>query len=82
MAENISKRFNAHVKDFPDEAVNFRKIFEYELFGIALKQVSPYIFFLSRKLLHIEILFPKLASQREHKHNKRDCQIIIWDDHI
>ncbi|GMN72080.1 hypothetical protein TIFTF001_051932, partial [Ficus carica] len=38
MAENISKRFNAHVKDFPDEAVNFRKIFEYELFGIALKQ--------------------------------------------
>lgn len=43
MGENISKRFGDHVEDFPDEAVNFREIFESELFGIALKQVS-YIF--------------------------------------
>ncbi|XP_062076618.1 ent-kaurene oxidase-like [Humulus lupulus] len=38
MAENISKRFHAHVEDFPGEAVNFREIFESELFGIALKE--------------------------------------------
>ncbi|KAM6581697.1 hypothetical protein CsatA_005471 [Cannabis sativa] len=38
MAENVSRKFHAHVKDFPDEAVNFREIFEPELFGIALKE--------------------------------------------
>ncbi|PON70120.1 Cytochrome P450 [Parasponia andersonii] len=38
LAENVSKLFHAHVTDFPDEAVNFRAIFESELFGIALKE--------------------------------------------
>ncbi|XP_062098891.1 ent-kaurene oxidase, chloroplastic-like [Humulus lupulus] len=38
LGENISRRFHAHVEDFPDEAVNFREIFESELFGIALKE--------------------------------------------
>lgn len=43
MRENVVNRFHAHVKDSPDEAVNFRKIFESELFGISLKQVSFFI---------------------------------------
>lgn len=40
MRENISNRLHAHVKDSPGQAVNFRRIFESELFGISLKQVS------------------------------------------
>lgn len=40
MMENISARLHAYVKQFPDMAVNFRKIFESELFGLAMKQVS------------------------------------------
>lgn len=43
MRENVVNRFHAHVKDSPHEAVNFRKIFESELFGISLKQVSFFI---------------------------------------
>ncbi|XP_015884757.3 ent-kaurene oxidase, chloroplastic [Ziziphus jujuba] len=38
MRENISNRLHAHVKDSPGQAVNFRRIFESELFGISLKQ--------------------------------------------
>ncbi|KAF3446236.1 hypothetical protein FNV43_RR11415 [Rhamnella rubrinervis] len=38
MRENVVNRFHAHVKDSSHEAVNFRKIFESELFGISLKQ--------------------------------------------
>ncbi|PON70113.1 Cytochrome P450 [Parasponia andersonii] len=38
LGENISKRLGAHVKDFPDEAVSFREIFQSELFGTALKE--------------------------------------------
>ncbi|RDX67266.1 Ent-kaurene oxidase, chloroplastic, partial [Mucuna pruriens] len=38
MMENILKQFNEHVKTFSDLAVNFRKIFISELFGLALKQ--------------------------------------------
>jgi ent-kaurene oxidase len=38
MRENVFNRLHAHVKDSPREAVNFRKIFESELFGLALKQ--------------------------------------------
>ncbi|KAK9271082.1 hypothetical protein L1049_026671 [Liquidambar formosana] len=38
MRENISNRLHAYVKSCPLQAVNFRKIFESELFGLALKQ--------------------------------------------
>ncbi|BFG17893.1 hypothetical protein CerSpe_041670 [Prunus speciosa] len=38
MRENVASRLHAHVKNAPQEAINFRKIFEYELFGISLKQ--------------------------------------------
>lgn len=41
MVENISNQLHALVKDDPQ--VNFRKIFESELFGLAMKQVSLYI---------------------------------------
>lgn len=45
MGENILTWFHAHVKDFPDKAVNFREIFESELFRIALKQVISFFIF-------------------------------------
>ncbi|XP_038898390.1 ent-kaurene oxidase [Benincasa hispida] len=38
MIENISRELFAHVKEFPSESVNFRKIFESELFRLALKE--------------------------------------------
>nr|QUN00512.1 cytochrome P450 701A58 [Tripterygium wilfordii] len=38
MMENISSKLHAHVKNFPLQDVNFREIFETELFGIALKE--------------------------------------------
>ncbi|KAL5558171.1 hypothetical protein UlMin_034382 [Ulmus minor] len=38
MRENISNKLHAHVEKFPDEALNFREVFEHELFGISLKQ--------------------------------------------
>lgn len=40
MMENLSSQFHAHIKNNPLEAVNFRKIFEFELFGISMKEVS------------------------------------------
>lgn len=40
MIENISSELFTHVKDSPLESVNFRKIFEAELFRLALKEVS------------------------------------------
>ncbi|KAL8522948.1 hypothetical protein ACS0TY_013049 [Phlomoides rotata] len=38
MINNICEQFHAHVKMHPSEAVNFRKIFQSELFGLSLKQ--------------------------------------------
>lgn len=39
MLENVVDCLYAHMKSSPLEAVNFREIFESELFGLALKQV-------------------------------------------
>ncbi|KAF2324429.1 hypothetical protein GH714_013965 [Hevea brasiliensis] len=38
LLENISNELHAHVQTSPEEAVNFREIFESQLFGIALKE--------------------------------------------
>lgn len=38
MLENVVDHFNTHVKRRPLQAVNFREIFESELFGLSLKQ--------------------------------------------
>ncbi|KAL0287532.1 UNVERIFIED_CONTAM: Ent-kaurene oxidase, chloroplastic [Sesamum angustifolium] len=38
MINNICEQFHAHVEMYPSEAVNFRKIFQSELFGLSLKQ--------------------------------------------
>ncbi|RDX78549.1 Ent-kaurene oxidase, chloroplastic, partial [Mucuna pruriens] len=38
MVENMSRQFNEHVKSSPTSAVDFRKVFSSELFGLALKQ--------------------------------------------
>lgn len=44
MIENISSRLNVHMKTYPQQAVNFREIFESELFGLSLKEVSSSFF--------------------------------------
>jgi ent-kaurene oxidase len=46
MVENVSSKLHALTRSSPLQAVNFRKIFECELFGLSLKEVS----FLERKL--------------------------------
>ncbi|KAK0577466.1 hypothetical protein LWI29_033319 [Acer saccharum] len=38
MIGNISSRLHAQIKDYPNEAVNFRNIFESEIFGLSLRQ--------------------------------------------
>ncbi|KAH9685003.1 Ent-kaurene oxidase [Citrus sinensis] len=38
MMENMSTQFHAHIKDNPLQLVNFRKIFESELFAVSMKQ--------------------------------------------
>eukprot|EP00257_Ricinus_communis_P000588 XP_002510288.2 ent-kaurene oxidase, chloroplastic [Ricinus communis] len=38
LIKNISSRFHAHVKTNPEQTVNFRDIFESELFGLSLKE--------------------------------------------
>lgn len=44
MIENVSSKFHALIKKSPFEAVNFRKVFESELFGLAFKEVSFFSF--------------------------------------
>ncbi|KAK2992337.1 hypothetical protein RJ640_020330 [Escallonia rubra] len=39
MVENILNRFHTYLKNYPHDAINFRNIFESELFGLAMKQV-------------------------------------------
>ncbi|KAK6160771.1 hypothetical protein DH2020_004152 [Rehmannia glutinosa] len=49
MIKNICEQFHAHAKIYPSEAVNFRKIFQSELFGLSLKQVEELGTTLSRQ---------------------------------
>nr|XP_023921304.1 ent-kaurene oxidase, chloroplastic-like [Quercus suber]POE99260.1 ent-kaurene oxidase, chloroplastic [Quercus suber] len=42
LIENVSNKLHAHIKNSPLQAVNFRKIFESELFGLAMKQALGY----------------------------------------
>ncbi|KAK2969390.1 hypothetical protein RJ640_020333 [Escallonia rubra] len=39
LIENTSRQLQIHLKNYPLEAVNLNKIFDYELFGLAIKQV-------------------------------------------
>uniref|UniRef100_A0A1J3EEP3 ent-kaurene monooxygenase n=1 Tax=Noccaea caerulescens TaxID=107243 RepID=A0A1J3EEP3_NOCCA len=38
LIENVTSKLHAHTREHPQEPVNFRAIFEHELFGVALKQ--------------------------------------------
>nr|UAK14967.1 cytochrome P450 701A77 [Iberis amara] len=38
LIENVTSKLHAHTKEHPQEPVNFRAIFEHELFEVALKQ--------------------------------------------
>ncbi|KAJ4824036.1 hypothetical protein Tsubulata_007432 [Turnera subulata] len=38
LVENITTQFHSHAKSHPEQAVNFREIFESELFGLSLKE--------------------------------------------
>lgn len=40
MIENMIKRLHDHVKSHPLDAVDFRNIFQSELFRLSMKQVS------------------------------------------
>ncbi|KAK1554252.1 hypothetical protein Q3G72_009760 [Acer saccharum] len=44
MIGNISSRLHAQIKDYPNEAVNFRNIFESEIFGLSLRQIAINIY--------------------------------------
>lgn len=70
MRENVASRLHAHVKNAPQEAINFRKIFEYELFGISLKQVSVSSFRLKKLFFDFCSLYLTLQLQnQEHRIN-------------
>lgn len=43
MIANIVKDFHAHVKNNGIQPVNFRNVFQSELFGLAMKEVSFYV---------------------------------------
>lgn len=47
MINNICDRFHAQAKANPSEAVNFREIFQSELFGLSMKQVRPFLLCMS-----------------------------------
>jgi len=55
MMENILSQFSEHVKTFSDLAVNFRKIFVTQLFGLALKQVSLSLNTTNRHSLRVRV---------------------------
>ncbi|KAJ8762336.1 hypothetical protein K2173_007494 [Erythroxylum novogranatense] len=38
MIESISSQLHDHVKNYPEQDVNFREIFEFQLFGLAMKE--------------------------------------------
>ncbi|KAL5777877.1 hypothetical protein ACOSP7_010803 [Xanthoceras sorbifolium] len=38
MIENISSRLHAQIKEYPNKTVNFREVFDSELFGLSLRQ--------------------------------------------
>ncbi|XP_010525643.1 PREDICTED: ent-kaurene oxidase, chloroplastic-like [Tarenaya hassleriana] len=38
LVENVSSKLHSFVRNHPQEPVNFREIFEYELFGLSMKQ--------------------------------------------
>ncbi|XP_020232234.1 ent-kaurene oxidase, chloroplastic isoform X2 [Cajanus cajan] len=63
MMENILRQFDEHVKTFSDLAVNFRKIFATELFGLALKQALGN----NIESIHVEELGSTLSREDIYK---------------
>lgn len=67
LIENVTSKLHAHTRDHPEEPVNFRAIFEHELFGVALKQVSIFQFnpiHFINDTLQFNMFFFFLLSQR------------------
>ncbi|XP_021911763.1 ent-kaurene oxidase, chloroplastic-like [Carica papaya] len=62
LVENLSTQLHAHAKSFPDQPINFKKLFQSELFGFAMRQAfgrdveSVYVEELGRSLSRKEIL--------------------------
>lgn len=56
LVENVSKQLHDLVRTDPNEAINLRKSFQSELFGLALKQVSFSKFSFISMLLFWELL--------------------------
>ncbi|OMO87678.1 Cytochrome P450 [Corchorus capsularis] len=63
MIENISSQLHALVKDVPQRAVNFRKIFESELFGLAMKEALGK----DVESIYVEELGTTLSREELHK---------------
>lgn len=53
MINNICDQFHAHAKLYPSEAVDFRKIFQSELFRLSMKQVNLAVLFHPLLQLHV-----------------------------
>lgn len=71
LIENVSSKLHAHIKKSPLQAVNFRKVFEFELFGVALKEAlghdleSIYVEELGRTLSKEEVFKILVADVME-----------------
>ncbi|KAJ7958101.1 Cytochrome P450 [Quillaja saponaria] len=63
MIENVSRRLHTHVNTSPNQAVNFRKAFESELFGVALKQALGH----DVKSIYVEELGSTLSREEMFK---------------
>ncbi|KAL0360772.1 UNVERIFIED_CONTAM: Ent-kaurene oxidase, chloroplastic [Sesamum radiatum] len=63
MINNICEQFHAHVEMYPSAAVNFRKIFQSELFGLSLKQAIGE----DVKSIYVEELGTTLSKQEIFK---------------
>ncbi|KAJ7958099.1 Cytochrome P450 [Quillaja saponaria] len=62
MIENVSRRLHTHVNTSPIQVVNFRKVFESELFGVALKRALGQV-----KSIYMEELGSTLSREEMFK---------------
>lgn len=61
LIENTSNQLHCAFKNSPLKAVNFREIFQYELFGFAMKQVSDFEHFLPNSSSQFHMLKKGIA---------------------
>uniref|UniRef100_A0A7N0TPY9 Ent-kaurene oxidase n=1 Tax=Kalanchoe fedtschenkoi TaxID=63787 RepID=A0A7N0TPY9_KALFE len=69
MVENMVRRLHEHVKSHPLEAVDFRKIFQSEIFRLSVKEVSKWTPLPNREVesLYVEELGATLSSEEQYQ---------------